>query len=69
MKQLKAILSRIIGFILALVAIYFVGPSVKSFYAHHQIIAILVPFSLIGLAIYFSTKSGDKTKEETKIDD
>ncbi|WP_075366829.1 hypothetical protein [Desulfosporosinus metallidurans] len=61
MKKLKVILNRIIGSILALIVIYFVGPSIKSFYSHHQVIALLVPYCLIGLGIYASMKGTNNT--------
>ena len=68
MKKLKAILNRTLGIIFAIILIYFVGPSIKSFYAHNPMIAILVLISVVGLGIYGATRDTKVVNsEETKV--
>ena len=68
MIKLKAILSRTLGIIFAIILIYFVGPIVKSFYAYNPIIAILVLVSVVGLGVYGATRDTKAVNsEETEV--
>ena len=56
MIKVKAILNRTLGIIFAIILIYFVGPTIKSFYTHNPMIVILILVIVVGLGILGASK-------------
>jgi len=62
-KNWKIMLSKSIGIIGVLILIFFFGHYIKSFYSNYPSIALLAPFSIVGLSVYFTLK---ERKEKNK---